>query len=229
MIELKPYRGTTASTVEKGDKTRLGGEMRTGSQAYAWYENSSLTTGVTCSFVVGLIIAIVLIAITGTPVWFCVFALAFGVGIYLISRWWQNYLSQYIGQPSLLVSAERAGRGDEIDVQFRQPIRQALMIENGTIELLAREVVSYKCGTDTCSATHDILIQTEHDHRTRQLSAGETYEHRVILTIPRQAMHSFAFNDNSLTWIIRVTVKSSGLSNLTESYAIQVTPEVHTL
>jgi hypothetical protein len=229
MIELKPYRGITASNMEKGDKTRLAGEVQTGAQAYAWYENSSLTTGFACAFVVGLMLAILLIAITKTPIWFCVFAIGCIVGAYMLSAWWQNYLRQYIGQPSLLVSSERAGRGDDIEVHFRQPINRDLLIEKSTIELVAVERVSYKCGTNTCTASHDLIIQTEHDARQHQLTAGQTYEQRVTLTIPRQAMHSFVFTDNSLTWIIRVTMQSSGLSALTETYAIQVTPEVHTL
>lgn len=229
MIELKPYRGITASTIEKGDKTRLGGEVRTGQQAFPWYENSSLTMGLTCAFVVGLVLAIFLIAITRTPVWFCVFAIGCVAASYLVSAWWQNHLRQYIGQPSLLVSSEHAGRGDDIEIHFRQPINRDLLIEKSVIELIAVERVSYKCGTNTCTASHDIMIQTERDTRQRQLSAGQTYEQRVTLSIPSQAMHSFAFDDNSLTWIIRVTIETSGLSTLTESYAIQVTPEVHTL
>jgi hypothetical protein len=229
MIELKPYRGTSASTIEKGDKNRLGGEVRTGRQAYPWHENTTLTTTFGCVFIVGLLVAVFLTVITATPIWLCLFAIVCILAIYIINLLWQNYLNQYVGQPTLLVSAERAGRGDDIEVRFRQPIKNDLLVEKGTIELLAREWVRYKCGTDTCTATHDHMIQTELDQRQRQLTAGEAYEQRVTLSIPSKAMHSFAFSDNSLTWIIRVTVQSSGFLTLTESYAIQVTPEIHTL
>ena len=229
MIELKPYRGTSASTVEKGDKTRLGGEVKTGQQAYAWHENTSLLTTVGCGLIIGLFVAIFLMTITGTPIWLCLFGVACIVTVYAVNAWWQNYIGQYVGQPVLLVSSERAGRGDDLEVRFRQPIHRNLLIEKVTIELLAREWVCYKCGTDTCTATHDHQIQTRQDQHQRQFSAGETYEQHVTLTIPSQAMHSFAFQDNSLTWIIRTTVQSSGFLTLTESYAIQVTPEMHTL
>lgn len=229
MIELKPYRGTTASTVEKGDKTRLGGDVRTGGQAYPWHQNSAIANPLGCLFAIGLFGSFFLSIITGTPVWLCLFVVICILAIYIVNLLWQNYLSQYVGQPTLLVSAERAGRGDEVEVRFRQPIKGDLLVEKGTIELLAREWVRYKCGTDTCTATHDQMIQTEIDHRQRSLTAGEAYEQRVTLTIPSKAMHSFAFDDNSLTWIIRVTVHSSGFLTLTESYAIQVTPEIHTL
>jgi hypothetical protein len=229
MIELKPYRGTSASTIEKGDKTRLGGELKQGKQAYPWHENPTLTTIFGCAFIIGLFVAVALTIITATPVWLCLFVMVCIFVIYIVNLLWQNYLGQYVGQPTLLVSAERAARGDDIEVRFRQPIRRNLLIEKGTIELLAREWVRYKCGTDTCTATHDQLIHIEIEQRARQLTAGEAYEQRVIFTIPSKAMHSFALDDNSLTWIIRVTVQSSGFLTLTESYAIQVTPEMHTL
>ena len=228
MIELKPYRGTTASTIEKGDKTRLAGEMKTGAQAYPWHENSTILMRFGCGMIVGLLVAILLLTITATPIWLCFYAIGAVAAIFIINAWWQNYLNQYVGQPTLLVSSEHARRADEIEVRFLQPVRRDMVIEKATIEFIAREWVRYKCGTDTCTTTHDIEIQTRTDNKPRTIAADTAYEKSTTLTVPAKAMHSFAFSDNSLTWIIRVTVWPKDFMKLSESYAIQVTPEIHT-
>ncbi|GEM_PF-2084619 len=228
MIELKPYRGTTASHIEKNDKTRLAGETRTGRQAYPWYENRTVMTYAGCFFAILFVMALGVTLITQTPIGLCFGVVIAILAVYVINALWQNYLNQYVGQPTMLVSTEHARRGDSIIVRFRQPVRRNLVIENGKIELLAREWVRYKCGTDTCHETYDHPIQRKLERKQRQISANESYELDLTLTVPPQAMHSFAFADNSLTWIIRVTVVCREFLTLTELYAIQVTPEVHT-
>lgn len=229
MIELKPYKGTTAATVEKNDKKQLGGSVSTGREAYAWHRSGWLVGTVGCLMLAGLMVTILMVTTTESPAFFCLFALACGVMIYAVNIGWKWYIGQYVGQPSLRVSSERAARGDEIEVIFRQPFHRDMMIENTKIELLAREWVRYKCGTDTCTATHDHTIDSQSDARNRTVISGQTHEYRVRFIIPAAAMHSFAFSDNSLTWLLRVTLDSQNFMTLTETYAIQVTPEVHTL
>jgi hypothetical protein len=230
MIELKPYRGTIPSTAEKGDKTSLGGELREGKQAYPWYEHPSLMGIAGGLFIVGMLITFILATLTSTGIWCILFPMAYIASLYVMSILWQNYLSHHmgIGQPTLLISSERAARGDTLEMEFRQPFARDCIITSLSIDFISREWVRYKCGTKDCTDTRDKVIQSLHNQNKEQVASGN-YEQRATFHIPSDAMHSLALPDNHLLWLIRVKLEVKDFMPLTETYAIQVTPEVHTL
>jgi hypothetical protein len=227
MIEIKPYREIQAVDNDKG-KTRIGGAVTTGRMAYAWHKNSALTTSLTNYFLIGMLITILLFLITGSPVWFAPLAIVSLFGLLVISPLWKIYLNRYIGQPIMRVSSEHVARGDTLDIEFRQPFARNCAVSSVTIHLIKREWVRYKCGTDVCTDTKDVTVQRFYNRNKEQV-AGGSYERRATFDIPKDAMHSLALPDNHLLWLIRVKLEVEGLMPLTETYAIQVTPEVHTL
>ena len=83
MIELSPYREMQASP-DKGDKKRLGGRIRTGRSAYAWHRYPALTNKLGLYFAGGILITILLVALTSSILWFVVFGVACLVGLLIV-------------------------------------------------------------------------------------------------------------------------------------------------
>lgn len=226
MIELKPYRGTSPSSSDQKKKGAVGGKTLEDKHAYLLVSDPA-TFSLLGSMAAVLSLFVTLI--TGSFIWVCVVPITCLLGIALMNRVWQNYLGDKLGEPRLFVSANRVRRGDQIDVHFQHSIRRDLVIEDVKLELVMQEWVKDYQGKSITESTYDFIVQTTLDPQQYPLAVGYTYKQHTQFTLPQRAMHSFVFPDNSLTWLIRVHFKVKDFTSLTESYAIQVTPEVHTL
>ena len=227
MIEIKPYRDLQIVDGAKG-KTRIGGMLKTGSMAYAWHRHSVVTNTLGAYFLGGLLITVLLVILTDSPLWFILLGLVSLAVLLVINPLWQRYLKQYIGQPVMSVSSEHVARGDRLEIEFRQPFQRECVVTSITIHLIKREWVRYKCGTDICTDIRDVTIDRIHNRNEEQI-AGGSYERRAAFQIPRDAMHSLALPDNHLIWLIRINLNVKDFMPLSETYAIHVTPEVHIL
>lgn len=227
MIELKPYRDVQSIDDDKG-KPRVGGQITTGRAAYTWHRNSTLTENLKSYFGIGILIMFLVTMVTGSYVWILLFVMICGAALLIINPLWQTYLNRTIGTPVMRVSSEYVARGDTFEIEFQQPFQKDCVVNSVTIHLIKREWVRYKCGTDVCTDTKDVTVQRIYNRNKEQVAGGK-YERRATFEVPKDAMHSLALPDNHVIWLIRVNLNVQNFVPLTETYAIQVTPEVHTL
>jgi hypothetical protein len=244
MIELRPHRGTVIAPSDKDKKMRLAGHNLKGKRGYSWIQNAHYVPVGPLLFC-GLLVAAptpLIIVLRPNPDDFIdvrsislLTMLMLGVVLLfhnlIIDRFWQSHIAHRVKPPTLLISDQNLHRGQRFGLLFRQPVTRNLVIETCQIEILTQEWVRWEV-ENAKHPTDTKTVETRYhaaENTNQHITEDRAYEQRLVYTIPMDAMHSFALPDNRLTWLIRVNLKVKDFMPLTETYAIQVTPEVHTL
>ncbi len=130
-----------------------------------------------------------------------------------------------IAPPEVGVSNSTLRSGEAFTLTYQQLFKNAVDVEQITLQLVLRESATYRRGTDSVTVVYDHLIQS-FETPARRFEAGETFNERRELAIPRGAMHSFEASRNRLRWLIKAKVKLKGWPDFDEEYALRVLPEL---
>jgi hypothetical protein len=165
-------------------------------------------------------------ALTGlgiTAVIICSTILPFGIfGLVLIGFGLRRMLVRVRADPPVVaVSDGNPHVGEAFLLTYQQSFRRATQLNKVRLALIMRESASYRRGTNTHTENYDHVITT-YETMPRQMTAGETFVDRREFRIPRDGMHSFDANRNSIEWFVRVTVEMAGWPDSTEQYPLRV-------
>ncbi len=129
-----------------------------------------------------------------------------------------------VTRPEVSVSSTAVRPGDSFSFSFRQAFKSAAEVKRASLQLVLRETAIYRRGTNTYTATHEVVAQ-QFETQPRRFEAGEVFSEQRLLEIPPDAMHTFAAAHNKLRWIVKVQIGVSGWPDFKEEYEVQVLPE----
>lgn len=130
-----------------------------------------------------------------------------------------------VAKPDIQISNTNLRSGEEFTLSYQQGFKSAVEVKRLAVQLVLRELATYRQGTDTVTVTHDHLIQN-FEFTDRPFQSGETFSQAFRWAIPRGAIHSFEASRNRLRWLIKVKVEMKSWPDFDEEFGLTVIPEV---
>lgn len=129
-----------------------------------------------------------------------------------------------ITPPEIHVSSDAVRLGETFDFRFHQEFKDKLHVDFARAEFVMRETAIYRRGTDTCTVTHEIPVETR-EIPAGDFESGERLDLSHRFTVPPDGMHTFIAPRNRIEWVIKVKVSIARWPDVNEDYPIQVLPE----
>lgn len=155
------------------------------------------------------------------PMSLCILVPGLLLSFVVVTYAWAFLVGTRLHVPEVLASSKTLHRGDRLDIEFRQPVRMSTQFSAIKARLVLREWVRYRCGTKTCTAAYDNIVD-EQIFPDEQVSAGDTLYKKMRFKIPDDAMHTFAASDNRLTWLLQLELEIRHFPDLKEAFEIEV-------
>lgn len=186
----------------------------------------------TISFIVGIIVFFSVVEIIfrssrNTSLIPILFGSIFGIAIVGVLVYWLFGVitRRAIGAPTIEVSSTTLRVGETFSVTCQQTFKRKVTVTGIKIELIRREIAKYSRGTDTETVTFDKIVQ-EVEEPGRIFNAGETFLSTKSWKIPPDEMHSFKNRNNSIKWMVTITIGVQGWRDISKSLPLTVLPEV---
>lgn len=135
-------------------------------------------------------------------------------------------MSTLLGIPQTLMSTVVLKRGDELQIQYVQPIKRNVTLKSMAFSLILQESATYDQGSSTVTATHDHVIQQE-VFMDVALTPDTGIDQNLTFIIPDDAMHTFEVTRNSLHWYVRVNLDIPNFPDYHKNYKVKVLAEVN--
>jgi hypothetical protein len=130
-----------------------------------------------------------------------------------------------VGTPEISVSSSTLRVGEELSLGYNHTFKRDADVEGALFQLILRETVRYRRGTDLVTVSHD-EVAWQHESPGRHVTAGEAISDRHTLQIPPDAMHTFApSDDNRIEWIIKFQARVTRWPDYSEEHPLTVLPE----
>ncbi len=145
-----------------------------------------------------------------------------------------RYAQRQVGMPVVSVVPQSARVGEVVTVEYTHRFNRATNVRQVIAQLVLREKVRYEYEyKDLQSKTKRREKRTAvYDHVVHEVTsqaghfgAGQTYQKRLTLRVPKDGMHSFSVPDRSLIWLVRVKVVIPWLPDLVVTKPLTVRPE----
>ena len=141
-----------------------------------------------------------------------------GIGLFIRGL----VLATASGTTQLEISDHPLRPGERYDVLLAQG--GAGTLRNLEMTLEVEEQATFRQGTDTRSEKVVVARQPVHSWRGVQLVPGTRFEAHATITIPPDAMHSFASEHNSIRWMIVVRGRPARWPAFTRVFPLIVFP-----
>jgi len=128
---------------------------------------------------------------------------------------------------ALHARTDRLGVGGRIQGELSGRAASQIDVTGITFELVAREWVRYRAGTQTRTQTHEEVLDTV-ELGGRSMQPGSYLQEPFELHLPPRGMHSFSYLNNKLSWWVRVKISMERWPDFVEEYAITVEPRLAT-
>jgi hypothetical protein len=137
---------------------------------------------------------------------------------------WARRLSVHsaVGPTTIEISAQPLIPGESYDLFVSQGGR--LSIRSYRVELICEEVATYHQGTDSRTESKVILTRSVLSATDVETRPDAPLDLRAKLTIPAQAMHSFATPHNHVNWRLCVSAEFERWQSLQRSFPVIVYP-----
>lgn len=144
------------------------------------------------------------------------------VGVWLGWLGLKPYTQALRKVPAVEIEREPLQPGQTVKLSLVQP--GPAKINSYCIKLVCTEWVRYQRGTNTYTDTHTVYESSLVDESSFDVAPHQPWHASVDLTIPDDAMHTFAADDNRILWHIAVTADIDSFPDLKETYELRVIP-----
>lgn len=127
----------------------------------------------------------------------------------------RGFMRRMVGEITLEASSFTIQRGHPLRVRLHQPGNPNRSLNSVTLQLVKHEWVEYSCGTDTCTDTHDVVVDSR-DFKPKQ---GADYE--VTFAVPADAMHTFHASKNRIQWFVTIRLDIPTWADYYERYEVR--------
>lgn len=148
------------------------------------------------------------------------FAAVGATGLVMFSR--RLLAATAVGPTQLEISRQPLHPGDTCDVLLAQG--GAGIMRSLQLSLAVEEQATFTQGTDTRTDKLTVWSESIHDWHDLELTPGTRFEARTRLTIPADAMHSFASEHNAIRWNLVVQGVPDRWPPFTRSFPLVVFP-----
>lgn len=139
-------------------------------------------------------------------------------------RWvWHRTIDVKLGDPVLYADAVNIQRGQSLRVEYRQSFKQQSVVQSIELKLICEEWVQYTQGTDTHTATHEIVAD-EQTYTGGTIEAEQTIKKQARLVVPPDAMHDLDYSRNKIRWYIAVHMALKAWPDFYEKYELVFNP-----
>ncbi len=128
-----------------------------------------------------------------------------------------------VGETTMEIDRVPVRPGDRVRLTLRQ--KGDFEITSLTVRLVCRETVRWQVGTDTHTATEDVLGEVLHETKDARAS-GPAALTTCEASIPADAMHSFKASHNEIGWGVEVKMDLPGRPDIEEFFEFPVIPEM---
>ena len=149
-----------------------------------------------------------------------------GAGAYMVGRGLLTlYSYALLGKPEINYSTTSLPVGGTFQFSLQHTFPRAMELENVHLQLILREIATYKQGTKTRTVTYDAVVD-------EQVWPGQAYyEGQMLqigygLTIPRDGMHSFKAPRNEIRWVCKLTMGIPRLPDYEHEVVLEVQPHL---
>jgi hypothetical protein len=144
------------------------------------------------------------------------------VGLLLIWGIFHSFVSLFIPRPTLVLERARIPLGGTAKLEWRFS-GNASIIRHLKVTLVGEESATYRRGTDTCTDKHKFFKEVVYEtHDPLEIPEGS-----VEIRIPDDTMHSFASDNNNISWEIHLDGEIPLRPDVDAEFPIQVTPHEH--
>jgi hypothetical protein len=144
-----------------------------------------------------------------------------GIGVYVLVTTLKGVLSR-MKLPVVELSEDPIFLGDELLIHVEQ--RGPAKVNRLQVDLVCREKVSYREGTDSRTEQADVYTVELLDEQGKKLGMGERWPHQMRTVLPTVAPHSFAAPSNSVAWLVRVRADIDNWPDYDEAFELRVLP-----
>lgn len=135
----------------------------------------------------------------------------------------QNSLAQRkLGKVDIKIKPSSLQPGEEAVVTLGFTPNSAIDVNNITASLVAKEKAVSGSGTNRTTHIHSLHNEEYPLSSPRQLSKGLPVHHRLRISIPQDAPHTFIASDNSIEWQLVLTIDIDNWPDWSNSNPIQV-------
>ena len=131
-----------------------------------------------------------------------------------------------VAEPQVKMSSVLLRRGDDLQIQYTQPIKRNVSLKSLSYSLILQESATYDQGTSTVTETHDHVIDQNMNFDVH-LSSETGIEQTLAFKIPDDAMHTFEAPRNTLNWYLKVHFDVPNFPDYQKLYKIKVLAEVN--
>ncbi|MEQ8819959.1 MAG: hypothetical protein RLY93_06915 [Sumerlaeia bacterium] len=127
-----------------------------------------------------------------------------------------------VGDPRLELTKEPLAPGDRARLTVFQPGN--FPITSAKITLIAQERATYRVGTTTHTAEHNVLEEVLAEASDLRASKTQPLFSNLQVVIPPNAMHSFKLGNNELAWKIKVELDIPNRPDVKDDFLFRVAP-----
>ncbi len=147
------------------------------------------------------------------------------VGLGVLAAFLHQLLARRkVADPEVFISVQPVYLGETFTVRLRQQFKGRCQLNSITLKLLCREEATYRRGTNTYTDQHEVFEQVHTVAQARQVQAGDVLEEELSLTIPEDAMHTFAGTWNKILWYLHIHVDIASWPDYREDFHFHVAP-----
>ncbi len=110
--------------------------------------------------------------------------------------------------------------------QYRAFLSQSgwLTVKSLRVSLICEEVATYRQGTDTRTETREVRNIELFRRDGFEIHGGAPFEADIELSVPDDAMHSFAADHNEIVWTLVVEGDASDWPNFRRAFSVMIRP-----
>ena len=146
-----------------------------------------------------------------------------GLAIYFLR---QLLRTTGVGATRMEIARHPLYPGQTCDLFLSQAGR--MLIDSLRVELVCEEKATYRQGTDTRTEVRRVHREELFARSDFEVRQGIPFEHRVAMSVPIDAMHSFKSDHNELNWLLVVQGRVDGWPDFERVFPIVVYPALGT-
>jgi hypothetical protein len=167
-----------------------------------------------------LIVGVVLLVIASVAIILLPVILILG----LIGFIWKKLIASRVGDVELNIAHLVVAPEEPLPLQIQFTPRKSFQINGVTAKLTGQETVSSGSGTDKTTYHHTIFEELYTLEPAGTISAGERFERRLSIDIPKTDAFSFDASDNDVHWSVEVRIDMPRFPDWKQKQDVQIVP-----
>jgi hypothetical protein len=135
---------------------------------------------------------------------------------------WRVLRMRRHGDVQVTVNPYLLARGDSLNCTIAFTPRRDVTLADVGMTLLCREHTVYQAGKHTRVRYHPVWAQEQRREVNSVVTAGNPYETRLRLEVPKDQPPSILVQDNSVEWLVKVRLGFDGASDLQREFPVVI-------